>query len=110
MSNISMFSAGPHTVLCPPRVPGMDLTREERKDLENHFRIVFSGLGARVTREEVRPYLAKAILDRWGKARRAYGGDTIRSVVAMKETAGTIRHRDSSFVRVCLLHHSFHSY
>jgi hypothetical protein len=89
----------PHTVLCRPHRSNVSLDRELRDKLETHFKILFSNAGTRLTAEDVRPYVHKARMDQWGKVRRAFGGDTIQSVMAMQKRDNC---RDSSFVRVSI--------
>jgi hypothetical protein len=94
----------PHTVLCRPHRPNLALSPELSGKLETHFKILFSTPENRLIVDDVRPYVRQAVLDQWGKVRRAFGGDAIQSAAAMSkaDTSG-IRRRDTSFVRVSLI-------
>ena len=90
----------PHTVLCRPRNSNITLTHELLEKLVTHFKILFSTPDKRLTVDNVRPYVRQAQMDQWGKVRRAFGGDTIQSVMATRRRDNI---RDSSFVRVSLI-------
>jgi len=90
----------PHTVLCRPCRSKITLADELLEKLVIHFKILFSTQEKRLTANDVRPYVCQAQIDQWGKVRRAFGGDTIQSVMAMERRDNV---RDSSFVRVSVI-------
>ena len=76
------------------------LNRELLDKLDTHFKILFSTPENRLTTDDVQKYVRQALLDQWGKVRRAFGGDTIQSVMALQKRDNV---RDSSFVRASLV-------
>jgi hypothetical protein len=74
----------PHTILCRPHHSNIALDRALTEKLETHFKILFSTSGRQLAVDDVRPYVHQARMDQWGKVRRAFGGDTIQSAMAMQ--------------------------
>ena len=95
----------PHTILCRPHRVHITLDHTLMDKLETHFKILFSTSGRQLAVDDVRPYVHQAHMDQWGKVRRAFGGDTIQSAMAMQ---GKDNCRDTSFVRVSLVTSIFH--
>jgi len=90
----------PHTILCRPHRSNITLTHMLLEKLVTHFRIHFSTREERLTVNNVWLYVHQAQMDQWGKVRRAFGGDTIQSVMATQKWDNI---QDSSFVRVSLI-------
>ena len=88
----------PSCVLLPPRKPSVSLSSGVQK-------LMTTVLAARfdVSFSFIKPFLASAVIDEWGKVRRVDSdeGDTI-STSNLCNSDPSVGRRDATFIRVCL--------